>query len=357
MDDETRPHFTVRELAAACGGQLSGAGIQPNRTVRGVRSLRDADEESITWLSHPRFVPELAQCRAAAVIGSAQLLDGFDRGIVVEDPELAMAVVLDKFHVPNDRPPPGIHPTAEVHETASVGPGAAIGALAVVGPGVRLGACAIIHEGVSLGRDVQIGDRTVIYDRCVVYDRCRIGNDVIIHAGAVIGADGFGYIFRDGRHRKLPHLGTVIIEDEVEIGANTTIDRGKVGPTRVGRGSKIDNLVMIAHNVQLGPLCVVASGCGLAGSATIGQGVIMAGHVGVVDGIHVGDQVRIGAKSLVIGDVPAGSVLFGDPAQDHKEAWREIARVRKLPQLIERVAALEKKVALLESAADHSKAR
>ncbi len=357
MEHQIAPVYSVRQLAEACGGRLSGAGIRVDQAVRRVRTLRDADEESITWLAHDKFLPELANCRAAAVIGMAEHLNGFDRGIIVEDPELAVALVLEKFHVSCDRPPPGVHPTALVHASASIGPGAAVGALAVLGEGVRLGERAVIHEGVSLGRDVQVGDRTVIYDRTVVYDRCQIGNDVIIHAGAVIGADGFGYIFRDGRHRKLPHLGTVIIDDEVEIGANSTIDRGKVGPTRIGRGSKIDNLVQIAHNVQLGPLCVVAAGCGLAGSATIGQGVLMGGHAGVVEGVHVGDQVRIGAKSLVVGDVPAGSVLFGNPARDHKDAFRDMARVRKLPQLIERVAALEKKVALLEGAADHSKAR
>jgi UDP-3-O-[3-hydroxymyristoyl] glucosamine N-acyltransferase len=353
MSATKQPSFTLAEIARICGGRLVSDGLLADKVVRRVATIDEADGEALTWLAEAKLAAGLNDCRAAGIIGREQQVGSLDRGIVVDDPQLAVAIVLDAFYTPPAPPAPGVHPSASVHPSVELGADAAVGAFAALGEGVVLGQGAAIHEGVSLGRDVHIGDRTIVYDRCVIYDRCRLGRDVIVHAGTVIGADGFGYIFREGRHRKLSHLGTVIIEDEVEIGANTCIDRGKVGATRIGRGTKIDDLVMIAHNVQIGPLCIITGQVGIAGSARMGTGVTMGGRSGLVHGITVGDGARIAVTSVLHNDAPAGSVVSGDPAQNHQTELRDIARVRKLPRLLQRVAELEKRVAELEDSADH----
>jgi UDP-3-O-[3-hydroxymyristoyl] glucosamine N-acyltransferase len=343
---------TVASLARQCRGRVADAS-RADTAIRRVAFIDEATPDAVTWITEGKFAKALAATKAGAVIGTQAVLGDDPRGIIVADPEAAIAQILELFDVPQERPAPGVHPTAVVHPEASLAKDVAVGALAVIHKGVSLGEGAIIHEGVSIGRDVKIGRQSIIYDRCVIYDRCEIGNNVIIHAGAVIGADGFGYIFRDGRHRKVPQIGTVVIEDDVEIGANTCIDRAKLGATRIGRGSKIDNLVMIAHNVRLGPLCLLAGQVGLSGSVRLGTGVAMGGQAGVTDGVHVGDAARIGAKSAAIGDIGGGEIVWGIPARDHKTVLRDQARVRKLHELFEHVARLEQRVAELEAAADH----
>lgn len=345
--------FTVGELAIACGGELADPARQAGKVVRRVATLEEADAESITWIVEARHAKALPSCRAAAVIGTKALLGGDLRGVIVTDVELAIAQVLDRFAVAPERPRPGIHPTAIVHQGVQLGGEVRIGAFVVIHPEASIGDHTIIHEGVSIGRGVRIGRECEIFDRCVIYDRCRIGDRVTIHAGVVIGADGFGYIFRDGRHRKLAHIGTVIIEDDVEIGANTTIDRAKVGATIIGRGSKIDNLVMIAHNVRVGPLCVIAGQAGLGGSVRLGTGVVLGGRAGVSHGLRLGDGVRAAAAALAIGDIPAGQVIMGYPAKERMTFLREQARLAKLPKLVEEVAELRRRVKQLEAAADH----
>ncbi|MCG8405391.1 MAG: UDP-3-O-(3-hydroxymyristoyl)glucosamine N-acyltransferase [Phycisphaerales bacterium] len=347
------PHFTVDELAKLCNGRLAGSARHASKIVRGISSLEEASEDQITWLAEKRLMNKLADCRAAAVIGTEAVVGTNERGLVVADPELAVAQILEGFYVPDAAPEPGIHPSAIVHPSAKLGTNAAVGALSIVGEGAVVGDDTVIHEGVSIGKNVRIGAGTVIFDRCVIYDRCEIGNNVRIHSGVIIGADGFGYIFRDNRHRKLMHLGTVVIEDEVEIGANSCIDRGKLGATRVGRGSKIDNLVMIAHNVHVGPNCIIIAQCGLAGSCKLGEGVMLAGHVGVVQGVTIGPGAQLAAKAVATSNVPAGANFSGYPAQDHKTELRNTARIRKLPQLFDKVAELEKRVAELAGSADH----
>jgi UDP-3-O-[3-hydroxymyristoyl] glucosamine N-acyltransferase len=349
--------ITGKELADLCKGHLLAPDATSPCVIRTVSTLADASADAVSWIAEERYAKSIAASKAAVIIGSEKLLGGDPRGLLVGDPELAIAEVLDFFLLSPDAPTPGVHPTAVVHPTARLSANVAIGAHAVLLAGVHVGENSVIHEGVSLGRDVRIGKNAVIFDRVVVYDRCELGDRVIVHSGVVIGADGFGYIFRNGQHRKNAHIGTVIIEDDVEIGANSCIDRAKIGVTRIGRGSKIDNLVMVAHNVQVGPLCVLTAQTGLAGSVRLGRGVAFGGQAGATPGVYIGDGAQIAAQSGVTNDLEAGEIVFGMPAQNRVDAFRDIARVRKLSKLFEQVAELSRRVAELEAAANHPKDR
>lgn len=346
--------LTVADLASLCGGRPADAS-RGGVVLRAVAAAHEAGPDSITWVTEARHAAEAATSQAAAILCTEKLMPGEPRAVFVDDPEFAMTKVLAHFFVPPLPPEPGIHPTAVVDPSARLGRDVRIGAQAVIHGNVQIGDGSIIHEGVSIGRGVTIGSGTTLFDRVVIYDRCTIGNDVVVHAGSVIGADGFGYVYRKGKHHKLPHLGTVIIEDDVELGAGVCVDRGKLGATRIGRGTKIDNLVQVAHNVQIGPLCVIAAQTGISGSVEIGAGVAMGGQVGIAHGLKIGNEVRIAAKSGIMSDVPDGQTVVGSPAQDRSTAFRELARVRKLPELFEQVAELTKRVRDLEAAADHPK--
>lgn len=351
---EHHTSLTVADLASLCGGRLADLS-RGDVVLRAVAAAHEAGPESITWVTEARHAAVAARSQAAAILCTDKLMPGEPRAVFVDDPEFAMTKVLAHFFVPPLPPEPGIHTTAVVDPSARLGRDVRVGALAVIHADVQIGDGSIIHEGVSIGRGATIGSGTTLFDRVVVYDRCTIGNDVVIHAGSVIGADGFGYVYRKGKHHKLPHLGTVIIEDEVELGAGVCVDRGKLGATRIGRGTKIDNLVQVAHNVQIGPLCVIAAQTGISGSVEIGAGVAMGGQVGIAHGLKIGNEVRIAAKSGIMSDVPDGQTVVGSPAQDRSIAFREMARVRKLPELFEQVAELTKRVRDLEAAADHPK--
>ena len=349
------PTFTLGQLVELVRGRYVGPATDLMKTVSSVAPIHDAAADSITWLAEEKHSRHLAETRAAAVIGSEKLIASYPRGIVVSDPDVAVAEILDKFLIPQEPPEPGIHPQAIVHSSAKLGRDVRIGAFAVIHPEATIGERTIVHEGVTIGRRVAIGSDCTIYDRCVLYDRSILGNRVILHAGVVIGADGFGYIFRNQGHRKLAHIGNVIIEDDVEIGPNSVVDRGKLGPTRIGRGTKIDALVMVGHNVQIGPLCVLAGQAGLSGSVRLGAGVALGGQVGISHGIVLGDQARVGAQSGVMSDIPAGTTFFGTPAEESSAAMRAVARVRRLQKLHEEVARLAGRVKALEAATDDRK--
>jgi len=348
----TAPTMTVADIAALCGGRMLGDAAMAGRVLRGVATLAHADESSVSWVTDAKHADALAKTRAGAVLGKADVLGDDPRGIVVADPEEAIAQVLERFTIPLVRPAPGVHPSAVVGEGVVLGPGVAVGACVVIGPGARIGDGTVIHDGVSLGAGVKLGRDCVVHPRCVVYDRCEIGDRVILHGGVVVGADGFGYIFRKGAHRKVPQIGIVVIEDDVEIGANSCIDRAKVGATRIGRGTKIDNLVQVAHNVETGPACILVSQCGIAGSTRLGQGVVLGGQVGLVHGLTVGDGVRVGAQAGVMGDIPAGQTWVGSPAREHRAFFRDEARMRRLASLMEQVAELKQRVESLERTTD-----
>lgn len=346
---------TIAEITAHCRGRFAGTAQEAARPIRTVSTLLDATADDVSWIMDPKFASDMRQSNAAAIIGKESLLGNHPRGIFVEDPSLAVAQVLDLFWTPPHMPAAGVHPSAVVDPSVVLGRNVSVGALTVIGPDSRIDDDTIVHEGVSIGAGVHIGRGCTLYDRCVIYDRCTVGNQVILHAGVVIGADGFGYIFREGRHRRIPHIGTVFIEDDVEIGANSCIDRAKIGATVIGRGTKIDNMVQVAHNVRIGPLCAIAAQVGLAGSVRIGSGVLVGGQAGVADGITIGDAARIGAQCGVIrGHVQPGAVLFGTPAGKSTEVFRLEARIRKLPKLFDEVAELARRMAKLEAATHHS---
>ncbi len=349
-----RKTYTVADLAAQCKGRFTGTPQEAARPIRTISTLWDATPEDVSWIMDAKYAKSVADCRAAAIIGSESLIGTHPRAILVEDASLAVAEVLDLYWTPPHAPAPGVHPSAVVDQTAVLGEQVAVGAHTVIGPGARIGERSIIHEGVSIGADVAIGRDCTLYDRCVIYDRCTLGERVILNAGVVIGADGFGYIFREGRHRRIAHIGTVRIEDDVEIGANSCVDRAKIGSTVIGRGTKIDNLVQVAHNVQMGPLCILAAQTGISGSVRLGSGVLAGGQSGIVDGVEIGDGARLGAKSAIIGDISPGLAVFGIPAQKSSEFFRQEARVRKLPKLNDQVAELARRVAKLEAATHHS---
>jgi UDP-3-O-[3-hydroxymyristoyl] glucosamine N-acyltransferase len=346
---------TLGQLARLCGAvcpdQLAAA------VIRGAGTLQDAREDQVSWISEPRHRAALQTTRAAGIIGTAELLGGHARGLVVTDPEFAMAQVLDRFYVPHEKPELGVHPTAVIHPSAKLGTDVRVGAHCVLKSCAQVGDRSILHPGVHLGSGVRVGRDCVLHDRCVVYDGCEIGNNVILHAGAVIGLDGFGFIFREGEHRRLAHVGGVVIEDQVEIGANSCVARAKLGVTRIGRGSKIDSLVIIAHNVQIGPLCILAGQCGLSGSVELGTGVVLGGQVGVSHGLRLGDGARVAAQSGVTKSFGPGEVIYGFPARPHMIAKRSEASLHRLPELVREVAELSRRVAELEASADHPKHR
>lgn len=344
--------YSVAQIAEWCGGRVPAGGALGAQLIRGVQTLVDADPAQVSWIANAGHRKALESTRAGAVIGRESDLEGFPRGIVVADPEAAIAEVLARFQVPLVQPSAGIHPTAIIHETAQLGTNTAVGAFVCIGPGAQIGENSVIHDGTVIGAGVRLGTGCVVHANCVVYDRSVLGNRVILHAGVVIGADGFGYIFRDGQHRKVPQIGTVVIEDDVEIGANSCIDRAKVGATRIGRGSKIDNLVQVAHNVQLGQGCILVSQAGIAGSTKLGNWVVMGGQSGVIDGIALGEGARIAAQAGVTKDVPPGQTVMGFPARERMAFQRAEVRINRLASLYEQVAELKKKVAQLERAAN-----
>ena len=260
-----------------------------------------------------------------------------------------MQRLLEYLAPPVPRPAAGIHPGAVVADTASIGRDVAIGPHCMVGANVALGHGTVLHAGVTIGDDVTIGDECELFAGVVVRERCTIGHRVTIHANSVIGTDGFGYRWDGTKHAKQPHIGTVVIEDDVEIGSCTCIDRGKIDETRVGSGTKIDNLVQVGHNVRIGRHCILCAGVGVGGTAVLEDGVVLGGAAGVRDHVRLGAGVQVGALSGIPNDIPAGQAVVGAPALPHRDYLREQAAIRKLPEALRTIRALANRVAELEA--------
>ncbi len=347
--------YTVSQIAQAVAGQVRGDAA---RTITGVGSVEVAAPDQVTWVAQDALLRKLPASRAGAILVRPQWADEVPPGaaaILVERPSHAIITVLGMFAEPAEVAP-GIHPTAVVDPSATLGRNVSIGPHAVVGPRADVGDDTVLHAGVFVGQAVRIGAGCVFWPNVVVRERCQVGNRVIIHPNATIGADGFGYEFIAGRHVKVPQIGNVVIEDDVEIGANTCIDRAKFGSTFIRSGAKIDNLVQIAHNVEIGPGVILAALVGIAGSASIGAYSVLAGKVGVGDHCRIGSGVQVAACSCVpTGAVPDNSAIAGVMAFDYQEWRRSQIAVRRLPKGLEQVKELARRVAQLESAKDDTK--
>lgn len=340
--------WMLGQIAKAIGAALEG---DAERSFGGLAALDTAGPDDLSFVVDARRATGLAECRAAAVLAPEGMAVPAHLAVLrVKDVEAAVAAVLGLLAEPEDLPPPGVHPTAVVDPTAEIGAGVAIGPCAVVGPNVVLGDGVVLSAHVCLAAGVTVGEKTVLMPGAVIRERCRIGRRCRIHANAVIGTDGFGYYQRAGVHHKVPHVGTVEIGDDVEIGACTCIDRAKFGATRVGDGSKIDNLVMIAHNVQLGRGALLAGFVGIAGSAKLGDYVVLGGHTGIRDNVVVGDRSMVAAYSAALSDVPADTVFAGIPGIP-LEKWRRIVHTwTRLPEMRQVLKDLQARINALESA-------
>jgi len=336
--------YTLGTLARMVGGELVG---DPDQTVTGAAPLEEAGPEHITFANDAKAAAKARNSRAGAVIVRRDAGDIGRPVIQVDNPRLAFAQVLELF-APEPHMPAGVHPTAVIGEGVSLGEGTAVGAYAYIGPGTRIGRNVRIYPGVYVGRDVEIGDDTVIYPQVAIMDRVRVGKRVIIQPGAVLGSDGFGFVTVEGRHRRIPHIGTVVVEDDAEIGVNSAVARATMGATRVGRGTKLDGLVYLAHNVTTGENVMMAGCSAVAGSSHLESGVVLAGQTGVVDHVRIGAGTVVAARGLVAGDLPPGSFVSGFPARPHMENMRILAAQQRLPELLKTVAALERRVQELE---------
>ena len=338
---------TLSDIAALIGSAPPADGSRP---VTGVATLSEARPDELSFITSDAFADQLAATRAAGVImqKKLRLAPPADKTVLaVDDADLAVAKVLELFALPVPRPPAGIDPGARVATSATLGADVAVGPNVFVGERSRIGARSVLHPGVYVGDDVVIGDDCVLYPNVVVRERIALGSRVIVHASSVLGTDGFGYRWDGSRHAKVPQIGTVVVEDDVEIGSCVCIDRAKFAATRIGRGTKIDNLVQIAHNVQVGPHCIIVAHVGIAGSARLGAGVVLGGQVAVRDHVTVGEGAMVAATSAIAEDVPPKSFMSGTPALPHRQSLREQAAMRRLPDLVVQIRKLHEEVEAL----------
>jgi len=344
--------WTLAELAARVGGKVEGDG---NVRIERVRGLEDAGPGDISFFANHRYRAAFETTRASAVIVEPDEPAPPGPGLLrVRNAYLAFARISTLFHPPVE-PVPEIAPEAVVHPSARVHPSAQLMPLSLVGPGAEVGARTILHPGAVVCAEAKVGEDCILYPNVVIRERCLVGNRCILQPGCVVGSDGFGFAFdpqgEDGsgpRHHKVPQAGNAVVEDDVELGANTCVDRATLGSTVVGRGTKIDNLVQIAHNVQVGPLSLLAGQVGIAGSTRLGAGVACAGQVGIAGHLQIGDGAKLGAKAGVIDDVPPGATWTGYPAEPHARWLRNAAAFRHLADLASEVRRLRKEVEKLK---------
>jgi len=339
--------FTAAQIAEQLQGEVLGDGSVQLTGFAPADSARTGD---LTFAEKETHFAAAEQSQAAAILVSQAFTPAKKTLIRVRDARVAMARVLPLFFPPDERPT-GIHPSANIDASAQVDPTAHIGPNCVVGARVRLGARSVLMGGNHIGRDCQIGDDACLFPNVVIYPKTQIGHRVSIHAGTVIGSDGYGYVFDEDRHRKVLQVGNVIIHDDVEIGANSAIDRAALGSTVIGQGTKIDNLVHVAHNVVMGRHCLIMGQVGFAGSTRLGDYCVIASQSGIAGHLKLGTQSVVGAKSGVMRDIPDKGVVLGYPAAPDKQAKRQIIAVQQLPDMIHRLRELEKQVEELRAKA------
>jgi UDP-3-O-[3-hydroxymyristoyl] glucosamine N-acyltransferase len=345
-------HVTLGELAGILG---CAAPAEADLPIAGIGPLDEAGPNELSYVSSDAYLRQLRGTRAAAVIvqtGVKLPRENTRPVLLVEDAELAVAKVLAYFAPPVPAPPPGIHASAVIDPTAELGEGVAVGPHVVIGARCHIGRASVLYPGVVLGDDVTIGEACRFYPKVVIRERITVGSRVIIHAGSVLGTDGFGYRWDGRQHAKVPQIGTVIIEDDVEIGSCVCIDRAKFSSTRIGIGTKIDNLVQIAHNVQIGPHCIIVGQAGLAGSARLGTGVVLGGQAAVRDHVTLGEGAMAAACSAIVSDVEPRTIVSGMPALPHRQSLREQAALRHLPALRDQVRKLQDELEELKKRMD-----
>jgi UDP-3-O-[3-hydroxymyristoyl] glucosamine N-acyltransferase len=332
------------ELAERVGGRVVG---NPERRVLGVATLESAGPDELSLFTSPKYRAVAEASRAGAVlVPPGTSLPGRDL-LEAPEPYVALAALLDLFHPPRPRRA-GVHPDARVAESARLGADVAVGPYAVVGESVAIGDEVSIGAGCVVGDDSRIGVKTVLHPRVVLYPGTEVGACCIVHSGVVLGGDGFGFATSGGRHHKIPQVGRVVIEDDVEIGANSTVDRATLGETRIGAGSKIDDLVMIAHGVRIGPGCLMAAQSGIAGSTQLEAGVTFAGQSGASGHLKIGERTIVAAKSAVLQDLPARSFVSGIPAIDHAQWKKAQAIAARLPAMRSELRKMQKLLSNLE---------
>lgn len=336
----------LEEIAQKIGGVLEGSG---DVEIAGLAGLHDAGPNDITFLANSKYASAVETTNAGAVLLGKDWEGSAPCTLVrVDDPDAAFAETAKLFAPPEIKYDPGVHETATISEEAELGENVSIGPYCVVCKGARIGSGTVLVANVYVGESTVIGSECLVYSNVTMRERCRIGDRVIIHPGAVIGSDGFGYVRKGEQWEKIPQVGYVELEDDVEIGSNVTIDRGRFGRTLVAKGAKIDNLVMIAHNVVVGENTAMAAQVGISGSTRIGRNVQLGGQAGLAGHLSVGDNSAVGAQGGVTKDVPPATYVTGYPAMPHKKAAKLHASMMRLPALKERIAELESKVLELE---------
>jgi UDP-3-O-[3-hydroxymyristoyl] glucosamine N-acyltransferase len=330
---------TLAALAALVSGRVRG---DPARMVSRMRALSEAEEGDLSFLTHSRYLPAARESHASAILAAPAAAGSLSQDLIlVAEPSRALAQLLETF-APRAEGSPGVHPTAFVAAGAVIDPAAEIGPFSLVGEGSVIGSGTVLVSHVAVGDHCEVGPDCRLYPHVTLYDRSVLGARCILHSGVVVGGDGFGYASSESGHRKLQHLGRAVLEDDVEVGSNSTIDRGLLGDTRIGAGTKIDNLVMVAHNVEVGRDCLLVAQAGIAGSASLGNGVIVAGQSGIIGHVKIGDGVTVATKSAVLGPVEAGQQVAGIPATELSKWRRQQALVRRLAEFRTRILRLER---------------
>ena len=333
----------LSEIHARIGGRRTGSA---DPEIRGVASLERAGATDLSFVADPKYLRYLAATRAGALLVATDLGDRIDAerpALVVDDAHRALASVLGLLY-PAPPHEPGVHPSAVVASDAVLGADVRVDAYAVIGAGARIGARAWIGPHVVIGRGCTVDDDVVLHAHVTLYDGVWVGARSVLHSGVRAGVDGFGYVHVDGAHRKVPQVGSCVIGADVEIGANTTIDRGSIGVTEIGDGVKIDNLVHLGHNVRVGPHAIIVAQAGVAGSTQIGRYAVLGGQAGIGGHVSIGDGAQIAGQAGVFGDVPAGAVYSGYPARPHKEALKAQASLFRLPGMLKKLRALERRL-------------
>ncbi|UOA08185.1 UDP-3-O-(3-hydroxymyristoyl)glucosamine N-acyltransferase [Methylobacter sp. S3L5C] len=345
--------ITLKELADFCDAQIVGGDL--TKAIYSAADITAAQEGQVTQLTSRRYVQHIKNSTASACfIAEGFAVDNIPESLallVCADPEISFIKAVELLH-PARVYAPNISAQAVLENNVTLGANVCIGPFAVIGENAIIGDGSTILAGVYVGKNVTVGENCKIYPYAVIYDDAVLGNNVIIHSGSIIGADGFGYKFRNNVHVKVPQVGNVVIDDNVEIGANTCIDRGALGSTLIGLGTKIDNLVQIGHNNKVGKNVIMCGLTGISGSCNIEDYAILAGSSGVADHVTIGQGAVVMARSGVAGDVKAGTQVFGSPAKDKKTAYKEQIALSKLPELLKKIKLMEAKIQALEQAAD-----